>query len=140
MVLVHLGLVLVLLVHVHSLLVSSLLIVLSPQTNDFLKGDLAYFEVETLISEGATVEWDTTAQAPYLYKGSTWVSYDNPRYYFTQHRNVQYLMYGNGRSFAAKAQLVKNYNLRGIFVWDIDEDDNNALINSAVATFNSTTN
>jgi len=81
-------------------------------------GDLAYFEVETFISKGATVVWDTTSQTHYCYQGSTWVSYDDPR------------------SFSAKAELVKSKNLRGIFVWDIDEDDKNALINSAVATLN----
>jgi chitinase len=82
-------------------------------------GDLAYFEVETFISGGATVVWDNTSQTHYCYQGSTWVSYDDPR------------------SFAAKAQLVIAKKLRGIFVWDIDEDDKNALIDSAVATLNS---
>jgi len=80
-------------------------------------GDLAYFEVETLISQGATVVWDAKSQTPYLYQGTTWVSYENPA------------------SFAVKAQFVKSKHLRGLFVWDIDEDDNNALINSVVTTF-----
>jgi len=84
-------------------------------------GYLAYWEVETLISKGATVVWDTTSQTPYCYLGSEWVSYDNPR------------------SFAAKAQLVKSKNLRGIFVWDIDEDDKNVLIDAAVAVLNNST-
>jgi chitinase len=78
---------------------------------------LAYFEVETLISQGATVVWDRKSQTPYLYQGTTWVSYENPA------------------SFAVKAQFVKSKHLRGLFVWDIDEDDNNALINSVVTTF-----
>eukprot|EP00026_Physarum_polycephalum_P008520 Phypoly_transcript_08608.p1 GENE.Phypoly_transcript_08608~~Phypoly_transcript_08608.p1 ORF type:complete len:372 (+),score=62.03 Phypoly_transcript_08608:223-1338(+) len=76
-------------------------------------GDLAYFEVEELIKQGATVVWDQKSQTPYLYQNTTWVSYENPR------------------SFAVKAQYVKDKHLRGIFVWDIDEDDNNVLIKSA---------
>jgi len=82
-------------------------------------GDLAYWEVETLISQGATVVWDAQSQTPYLYQGTTWVSYENPA------------------SFAAKAQFAKANNLRGLFVWDIDEDDNNVLINAAAGVFNS---
>jgi len=83
-------------------------------------GYLAYWEVETLISEGATVVWDNLSQTPYLYKGKTWVSYDNPK------------------SFAAKGKFTVAYKLRGVFVWDIDEDDNNVLIKATVAALNQT--
>ena len=53
-------------------------------------------------------------------EGSTWVSYDNPQ------------------SFAAKGSFAVSYDLRGVFVWDIDEDDKNVLILSAVKALNGT--
>lgn len=81
-------------------------------------GYLAYWEVETFISNGATVVWDDLSQTPYCYNGDIWVSYDNPQ------------------SFAVKGAFATQWGLRGIFVWDIDEDDNNVLIKSAAAAMN----
>jgi len=83
------------------------------------RGALAYPEVEAMISEGATVVWDQTAEAPYCYTENDWVTYDNPQ------------------SFAAKAAFVKSKQLRGLLVWYIADDNSNALINSAATTLNS---
>jgi len=85
-------------------------------------GYLAYWEVKDMyISKNATVVWDAESQTPYLYEGKNWVSYENPQ------------------SYRAKADLVVSKNLRGAFVWDIDEDDNNELINALVSQFNNAT-
>uniref|UniRef100_A0A8D2P783 GH18 domain-containing protein n=1 Tax=Zosterops lateralis melanops TaxID=1220523 RepID=A0A8D2P783_ZOSLA len=40
-------------------------------------GLLAYYEICTFLSSGATQAWDASEDVPYAYKGSEWVGYDN---------------------------------------------------------------
>uniref|UniRef100_A0A8C8ACX6 GH18 domain-containing protein n=1 Tax=Otus sunia TaxID=257818 RepID=A0A8C8ACX6_9STRI len=40
-------------------------------------GELAYFEICTLLNSGATQVWDAPQDVPYAYKGNEWVGYDN---------------------------------------------------------------
>ncbi|NXH21332.1 CHIA chitinase, partial [Bucco capensis] len=40
-------------------------------------GTLAYYEICSLLSSGATEVWDAPQDVPYAYKGKEWVGYDN---------------------------------------------------------------
>jgi chitinase len=52
------------------------------------------------------------AGVPYLFNGSTFISYDDPA------------------SIAAKTGYIKNNNLGGTMVWELSQDNNSELINA----------
>ncbi|NXG98248.1 CHIA chitinase, partial [Loxia leucoptera] len=68
-------------------------------------GLLAYYEICSLLSSGATQAWDAPQDVPYSYKGSEWVGYDNEK------------------SFGLKVDWLKNNNFGGAMVWALDMDD-----------------
>ncbi|NXR16291.1 CHIA chitinase, partial [Semnornis frantzii] len=68
-------------------------------------GFLAYYEICTFLSDGATQAWDAPQDVPYAYKGSEWVGYDNIK------------------SFNIKLDWLKKSNFGGAMVWTIDLDD-----------------
>ncbi|NWV30921.1 CHIA chitinase, partial [Grantiella picta] len=68
-------------------------------------GTLAYYEICTLLSSGATQAWDEPQDVPYTYKGSEWVGYDNVK------------------SFGLKVDWLKKNNFGGAMVWALDMDD-----------------
>lgn len=87
------------------------LLVLSP------KGGGYGPDYETLVKEyrnrnGYTEYWDDEAQAPYLFNGSVFLSYDNPR------------------SLAAKAEYVKEKGYGGIFYWEHKCDGTGELLDA----------
>jgi len=55
--------------------------------------------------QGWTVNWDPYFQAPYMYRGDQWLSYDNER------------------SIQAKTEYAWNQGLAGVMTWSIDTDD-----------------
>ncbi len=56
--------------------------------------------------------WDDQAKAPYLFNGSTFISYDDPR------------------SIEAKIDYVKDLGLAGTFFWEYTQDSTGDLINA----------
>ncbi|CAM9882348.1 unnamed protein product [Bubo scandiacus] len=68
-------------------------------------GELAYFEICTLLNSGATQVWDAPQDVPYAYKGKEWVGYDNIK------------------SFNIKVDWLKKNNFGGAMVWTLDMDD-----------------
>lgn len=65
-----------------------------------------------LNKNGYTRYWDSSAQAPYLFNGNTYISYDD------------------AQSLGLKAQYVKNNNLGGIMFWEYSNDRSGALLQS----------
>ncbi|GAE07991.1 glycosyl hydrolase family 18 protein [Paenibacillus sp. JCM 10914] len=65
-----------------------------------------------LNKNGYTRYWDSSAQAPYLFNGNTFITYDDPQ------------------SLSLKAQYVKNNNLGGIMFWEYSNDRSGALLQS----------
>jgi len=59
---------------------------------------------------GYTRYWDDSAQAPYLFNGSTFISYDDPQ------------------SIAAKAQYVLDRGLAGAMFWEYSQDASGSLL------------
>lgn len=49
--------------------------------------------------------WDNKQKVPYKYKGTTWISFDNPE------------------SLKLKTQFAKNEKLGGVMIWAVDQDD-----------------
>ncbi|NXQ49208.1 CHIA chitinase, partial [Catharus fuscescens] len=68
-------------------------------------GTLAYYEICSLLSSGATQAWDEPQDVPYAYKGSEWIGYDNIK------------------SFSLKVDWLKKNNFGGAMVWALDMDD-----------------
>ncbi|XP_066278674.1 acidic mammalian chitinase-like [Branchiostoma lanceolatum] len=69
------------------------------------KGYLAYYEICTMLSQGATRVFHSEHLAPYAYQGNQWVGYDD----------VESLPY--------KIEYLKSKNLGGAMVWALDTDD-----------------
>lgn len=65
---------------------------------------------EILKDRSYTEYWDEEAQAPYVYNGDIFLSYDNPR------------------SVTAKVDYAKKMNLAGVFFWQFMGDFNGELI------------
>lgn len=76
--------------------------------------------VDQYINQNGFVEyWDEEAQAPYLFDGSTFLSYDN------------------ARSLKAKAEYVKENGYGGIFYWEHKCDKTRELLNALYESFQS---
>ncbi|XP_044265663.1 chitinase-3-like protein 1 [Tribolium madens] len=74
------------------------------------RGMMGYNEiVEAQLAGGWTTVWDDEQKTPYMYKGTQWVGYDNPK------------------SIAIKVQYAKSMNLAGVMIWSIETDDFNGL-------------
>ncbi|MFV0504448.1 MAG: glycoside hydrolase family 18 protein [Lachnospirales bacterium] len=67
---------------------------------------------EYINKNGYKEYWDDEAKAPYLFNGSTFLSYDNPK------------------SLAYKCQYVKEENIGGIFYWEHKCDGTGTLLNT----------
>ncbi|OBZ16298.1 hypothetical protein A8L34_26825 [Bacillus sp. FJAT-27264] len=72
-------------------------------------------DYNTIVSQylnknGYTRYWDSSAQAPYLFNGNTFISYDDPQ------------------SLTLKVQYVKNNALGGIMFWEYSNDRSGALL------------
>lgn len=65
---------------------------------------------------GFTAYWDESAQAPYLFDGSTFISYDDEK------------------SVRCKAQFVKDRGLAGIMFWQYCQNPSGKLINAIYET------
>lgn len=65
---------------------------------------------EYINKKGFVRHWDAEAQAPYLFNGSTFISYDDPQ------------------SLAAKCAYVKEQNLKGIMFWEYSCDRTGNLL------------
>lgn len=70
-----------------------------------------------LDQNGYTAYWDEEAQAPYLFNGSTFLSYDDPR------------------SLKAKAEYVKEKGYGGIFYWEHKCDSTRTLLDTLYQSF-----
>ncbi|KAL4713729.1 hypothetical protein ACJJTC_004260 [Scirpophaga incertulas] len=69
-------------------------------------GSVGYNEFCIMLeTEDWNVKYDDKAKVPYAYRGSDWVSYDDPQ------------------SIRIKAQYARNRNLGGVMLWSIDTDD-----------------
>lgn len=68
-------------------------------------GILAYYEICSFLSKGATEKWNANQEVPYAFKNKEWVGYDN----------IQ--------SFQKKAQWLKENNFGGAMIWTLDMDD-----------------
>ena len=74
--------------------------------------------VDKYINQNGFVEyWDEEAQAPYLFDGSTFLSYDN------------------ARSLKAKAEYVKENGYGGVFYWEHKCDKTRELLNALYESF-----
>jgi Chitinase len=56
--------------------------------------------------------YDTNAKVPWLFNGSTFISYENEQ------------------SMAEKANYIKTNGLSGVMIWELSQDQNNILLNS----------
>ncbi|BFH17129.1 hypothetical protein J6TS7_25500 [Paenibacillus dendritiformis] len=56
--------------------------------------------------------WDEAAQAPYLFDGSTWLTYDDPD------------------SAAAKGNYVLEHDLGGVMLWEYSHDPSGVLVDA----------
>ncbi|GKS11612.1 hypothetical protein YDYSY3_26120 [Paenibacillus chitinolyticus] len=65
-------------------------------------------------ANGYTRYWDDAAKAPYLFDGSTWLSYDDPE------------------SIKAKAQYVQDQGLGGAMFWEYSMDKSGALLDALI--------
>jgi len=77
-------------------------------------GFMGYNEicVEKLNREAPwTIIWDEEHKAPYMYRGDSWLSYDNER------------------SVAMKAEFAFDAGLAGVMTWSIDTDDFEGICN-----------
>lgn len=75
-----------------------------PVTKD--PGLLAYFELcELLKDTNWTAGWDRMAQAPYVYRGSQWIGYENVE------------------SLAVKTKFIQSIGLGGVYAYTLDLDD-----------------
>ncbi|NWR57322.1 CHIA chitinase, partial [Bucorvus abyssinicus] len=68
-------------------------------------GELAYYEICSLLNSGGTEVWDAPQDVPYAYKGTEWVGYDNIK------------------SFSIKVEWLKKNNFGGAMVWSLPMDD-----------------
>ncbi|CAO2599620.1 Acidic mammalian chitinase [Lemmus lemmus] len=68
-------------------------------------GILAYYEVCTFLTNGATQAWDDPQEVPYAYQRNEWVGYDN------------------AKSFLIKAQWLQQNNFGGAMIWALGMDD-----------------
>jgi len=72
---------------------------------------------QEIIDKGSFLRyWDKNAQAPYLFDGNTFITYDDPE------------------SIVCKAKFVKEQNLGGIMFWEWSEDHQDELLDSIVTT------
>lgn len=79
---------------------------------------LDYNELKMLVDENPEfVYWDETAQAPYYFDGSQFLSYDDLR------------------SVKAKAAYIKAHHLRGFMYWEHSLDLSNTLVNAVWQVF-----
>lgn len=77
-----------------------------------------YTKIKEYIDLGWKESWDEEACAPYIIKGTIFITYDNPR------------------STACKAQYVIDNNLGGIMFWDLSQDTTGDLLTAIDTTFN----
>jgi GH18 family chitinase/chitodextrinase len=77
-------------------------------------GDLAYSDLAAsyINKNGYTRYWDDTAKAPYLFNGSTFITYDDPA------------------SISAKTGYIKSKGLAGGMFWEYSQDNTGALLDS----------
>ncbi|XP_057648968.1 chitinase-like protein 3 [Chionomys nivalis] len=68
-------------------------------------GILAYYEVCTFLTKGATQIWEGSQEVPYAYQGNEWVGYDNVK------------------SFLIKAQWLQQNNFGDAMIWALGMDD-----------------
>lgn len=87
------------------------LLMLSPHGGGY-GPDYQVLEREYINRNGFVEYWDEEAQAPWLFDGSTFLSYDNPR------------------SIQAKADYVKEMGYGGIFYWEHKCDGDRVLLDA----------
>jgi chitinase len=77
-------------------------------------GDFAYSDLVAnyINKNGYTRYWDDTAKAPYLFNGSTFITYDDPA------------------SISAKTGYIKSKGLAGGMFWEYSPDNTGALLDS----------
>lgn len=70
----------------------------------------AYPDIISLLSDGYVRYWDESAKAPYLFNGSTFVSYEDTE------------------SIALKGAYASNNGLQGVMFWEYGQDTSGALL------------
>uniref|UniRef100_A0A336MES7 CSON000038 protein n=1 Tax=Culicoides sonorensis TaxID=179676 RepID=A0A336MES7_CULSO len=65
-----------------------------------------------ITSKTWTKKLDTLTSCPYMYKGSSWISFENKK------------------SITAKAKLAVQYNLGGVMAWSLNQDDYDGVCSS----------
>jgi len=73
-------------------------------------GFLSYYEICTMLQDGANYIWDDEMKVPYLVKGTQWVGFDDER------------------AIRNKMDWVKDNGYAGAMVWSIDMDDFNGTV------------
>lgn len=73
---------------------------------------------EYIDKNGYARHWDDEAKAPFLFDGSTFITYEDPA------------------SVAHKCKYIMEHNLAGIMFWEYCQDDTHTLIESMNKTFN----
>ncbi len=75
--------------------------------------------IEAMISDGSyTRYWDDTAMAPYLFDGSTFISFEDTE------------------SIAAKGAYAKDNGLMGVMFWEYGQDDTGTLVKALYEAMN----
>ncbi|TVX99858.1 glycosyl hydrolase family 18 protein [Cohnella terricola] len=89
-----------------------------PVSGGGIEVDYTTIANQYLNKNGYTRYWDNVAQAPYLFNGSTFITYDDPQ------------------SLKLKTQYVKNNELGGIMFWEYSNDRTGELLGAIYSEMN----
>jgi len=81
-------------------------------------GVLDYDDIVAKYLPTMTKYWDASAKVPYLWNGTTFITYDDPQ------------------SMRAKAELIRDRGLGGAMMWELSGDRDGVLIDAVNEVLN----
>jgi len=89
-----------------------------PSTGTWEPGVLDYDDIVAKYLPTMTKYWDASAKVPYLWNGTTFITYDDPQ------------------SMRAKAELIRDRGLGGAMMWELSGDRDGVLIDAVNEVLN----